>query len=684
MCPRVRVVQAALLFVAAILADGESHAEPWVNIGPWGGPVLRVVPDPTDGSSLFAATFPAGVFKSTNGGLSWVPSRSGFGIFEGGVTGTQGIAVDPLSPHVIYAASASNGIYKSVDGGSSWRHLSTAPFSKDLVWNVACDPTLEGTVYAGTLSSSPYVSRDGGEMWFPPQIEGGDSVPDFLRFAADPRRPGVVFAAGGVNGVYVTSDHGATWRQQMAGMLQKEDVRDVAISPLDPNVVFALVQSKNTLYRSVDGGRTWMIRQRVSRNLRQSVMEVFVQGPEGPAPGALAILIGRRNGFIISYDEGLTWQEANGGLTLQYYPELRPSDLAWHPAQPSVILAATERGLYRSEDGGRNWQLSQYGITNLEAFDVAMDPSNPDWACILTDYFISSEGKIQTTSDGGVSWQLQTSGLGLRRFVGMAQHLSRPQTLYVAAYDIPRLPRVYRSDDFGRTWYPVFVASRGRTRVQFVQVSPSDPDTVFVGGRPSLYRAKGNGINVIYRTIDGGISWRRLARIPDPLTTMAIDPKDQSVLYVGSAYGTLYKSTDGGLTWTSKSTEPWSHESVNTIAIDPQQTNVVYAGTCRGIYKSTDGGATWRGINDGLIGIYGVLCITVIAVDPAASNIVYVGVDSPMPLYKSTDRGEHWKTVSEGLHSSTINALVINPVNPNIIYAATSSSGLFLTLTGGE
>ncbi|MBA3649121.1 MAG: T9SS type A sorting domain-containing protein [Chitinophagales bacterium] len=166
------------------------------------------------------------------------------------------------------------------------------------------------------------------------------------------------------------------------------------------------------------------------------------------------------------------------------------------------------------------------------------------------------------------------------------------------------------------------------------------------------------------------------------INCMAIEPGNPDVIYEGNAAGGIFKTTDGGITWNAIfDNEPYL--SIGAITVDPNNPQTIWAGTGDvnisgyvfigdGIYKSTDGGGTWKNM-----GLSETKIISKIIVDSSNSNIVYAATmglpfetNTDRGLYKSIDGGETWSKILFVDVDAGIIDMVIDPVNPNIIYAA--------------
>jgi beta-propeller repeat-containing protein len=183
----------------------------------------------------------------------------------------------------------------------------------------------------------------------------------------------------------------------------------------------------------------------------------------------------------------------------------------------------------------------------------------------------------------------------------------------------------------------------------------------------------------IYRSDDAGDNWRgAFAGLPSSLTVRAIivDPVNPANLYVGTSSG-VYKSTDGGGSW--KPTAPLPGTSFD-LAIDPQKTSTIYAANS-GVFKSAKSGKKWKAADDGIT----APAVLSLIIDPAKTSTLYAGTEDG--LFKTTNGGKTWSDVTKGLPLRSVYALAINPKNPSTVYAFSGQprfSGHFRFIEGGS
>jgi hypothetical protein len=184
---------------------------------------------------------------------------------------------------------------------------------------------------------------------------------------------------------------------------------------------------------------------------------------------------------------------------------------------------------------------------------------------------------------------------------------------------------VWKTDDFGRTWTPIFDA-QGSQAIGAIAVAPSEPNVVYVSSGEGLARpdlAVGDGI---YKSTDDGKTWTHLAGLRDGqgIPALAVDPRNANRVFaavLGHPYGPneergIFLSTDGGQNWQKVL---YKNDGIggSVVEIDPSNPDVVYAslwemrlgpwedsneyqGSGGGLFKSTDGGKNWRPLTNGL------------------------------------------------------------------------------------
>lgn len=181
------------------------------------------------------------------------------------------------------------------------------------------------------------------------------------------------------------------------------------------------------------------------------------------------------------------------------------------------------------------------------------------------------------------------------------------------------------------------------------------------------------------------------------IADFAVNPNNHSEYYVGVACGNIWKTNNSGTTW-KPIFENYGSYSIGALKMDPNNSNVIWAGTGEnnhqralgygdGVYKSVDGGESWKNM-----GLYDSRQIGMIEIDPRNSDIVFVAAEGSVwgpggdrGLYKTTDGGKTWIKVLEISENTGINNVVIDPNNPDIMYATSEQRRrhVFTKIGGG-
>jgi photosystem II stability/assembly factor-like uncharacterized protein len=323
-----------------------------------------------------------------------------------------------------------------------------------------------------------------------------------------------------------------------------------------------------------------------------------------------------------------------------------------------------------------------------------------------TFYMGSTGGGVWKTDDYGASWHNVSDGYFESASIGVIRVAeSDPNVIYVGTgsdgirSNVIIGKGVYRSDDAGKSWRHVGLREAGQ--IGRMAVHPTNPDVAFVGAIGNPFG--NNTERGVFRTRDGGRNWERVLFVSDSIGAYAVvmEPGNPEVLYASLWRGQrkpwtiisgahsrsgvgIYKSVDGGTTW-RKLTNGLPQGLVGKIdvAISPANPRRVYAAVEapdaeRGVYRSDDGGETWRMTSNRRGLMNRPFYYTNIHVDPTNADVVYVNNES---FFKSTDGGVNWE-IRPTPHGDN-HDMWINPDNPDIIVQS-NDGGTNVTLNGGR
>jgi len=462
-----------------------------------------------------------------------------------------------------------------------------------------------------------------------------------------PGEPEVYYFGAVGGGVWKTNDAGRTWRPIFDGQ-PVASIGAIAVAPSDHEVIYvgsgeadmrSSISGGNGMYKSTDGGHTWA---RIGLTASRQIGRILVD-PK---------------------DENRVFVAALG-----------------HAYGPNA-----ERGVYRSNDGGRNWQRVLFKDENTGAIDLAFEPGNPQtiyaalWQTRRPPWsvYAPSNGPgsgLYRSKDGGEHWE-QVSGLGMPSEglgrMGIAFASGNAQRIYLVAD--AKEGGLFRSDDGGQNWKRVSNDKRVWERGWYfgeVSVDPKDPDTVYL---PNV---------AAYRSRDGGATFDAWKGAPggDDYHELWIDPDDPQRMILGCDQGAIV-TRNGGETWSS-----WNNQTTGQfyhVATDnqfaywvfgAQQDSGAAATPSRGKYASLSV-HDWRPMDAGDENGY-------IAPDPLNRDVVYGGTVSRQDLSNEEIQQMPPMLAHAGAYRRAWTLpLVFSPSGPRVLYFG--SQVLFRTADGGN
>jgi photosystem II stability/assembly factor-like uncharacterized protein len=333
-----------------------------------------------------------------------------------------------------------------------------------------------------------------------------------------PGKPLLFYFGSTGGGVWRTSDGGTTWENISDGYFGGS-IGAVAVSASDPNVIYV-------------GGGEKTVRGNVSHG----------------------------NGVWKSTDAGKTWKHV-GLADTHHVPRVRI-----HPKNPNIVYVAAlghlhgpsaQRGVYRSQDGGKTWKRILFAGQLAGAIDLVLDPNNPrvlyasTWRVRRTPSSLESGGPgsgLFKSTDGGDTWReiTRTKGLpaGTVGIIGVA--VSPADSNRVWALIEAEDGGVFRSGDAGRTWAKVNDDRNLRQRAWYytrIYAGPRDADEVYV-------------VNVqFWRSKDGGKSFQSIRTPHGDHHDLWIDPRQPQRMIVGDDGGAQV-TVNGGASWTTYHNQP--------------------------------------------------------------------------------------------------------------------------------
>ncbi len=651
------------------LFSTEKVRNSWQQLGPkgiisyfpahWGvssGRCRGIDVHPYNPDIVYLGTASGGLWKTTNGGDSWNSISSSF------TTNTFGaIAIDPIDPNTVYAGTGESfhgfaptiyygdGIYKTTDAGLTWTQIAPELGDYTHTGDIVVNPHDNNFVYValtnanynlGTLNNTGvWTSTDKGNSW-----RNTLAATSSFDIAVHPTDPNKVYAAvGGANataGFYVSSDKGLTWVKSSSGLPSSSSIGRMHISlcTSTPLVIYSIIfgGSGSSAYKTTNGGSTW---SRCSENNPlagyHASLNWYDQGGYD-----LCIAVDPQNPNYV-FAGNVELHKMTDGTTFTV-ERIQGSNDVWgspvhcdyhrilfSPSNNKTVYIVSDGGIFKSTDGGNNWEHKNNGIATIQFYGLASHPTNRN---ILIGG-AQDNGNFRTLNGGITNWELCTTGDGminfydytnpntvyssiqygsiLKSFNGGAfnsffsiapnyaadenpfwtapffMHPTNNNILYVASR------KLRKSINAGQTWE--IISESFPQAINTMAQNKNFPEVMILAAAGNSYIAN----PVVAVSTDEGVNWTRVhTNIPDAprfVPSVKTDPFDRNTVYVvrsGFNSGKVYKSTDLGITWTNISGD-LPNIPHNELIIDPKIPGSMYVANDFGVYQTSNGGLNW-------------------------------------------------------------------------------------------
>ncbi|HEV3204538.1 MAG TPA: hypothetical protein VGY77_09150 [Gemmataceae bacterium] len=302
---------------------------------------------------LYVGTVGEGLFRSTDGGLSFVRACNGMFV----ECHVRALAIHPKDPQTLYLGNE-EGLFLSEDGAENWTRMDS-PLNGKQIWSILVVPHSPNTLVIGTCPSRLYWCDSGGRTWIESAAQMVQECPRIMRtrvttILADPVEPETIWAGVEIDGIHRSRDGGRSFQKVGQG-LSSQDIHSLAVVPGHGHPKRLLASTNNDLNYSVNNGETWKPMQ-IGQTLPWSYCRGMIQACGRPE----VVLLGNGDGppgtvgtVARSEDGGQTWRPAH----LPGHANSTIWNFAVHPADPQLIYASSVSGeIYRSTDTGVSWE----------------------------------------------------------------------------------------------------------------------------------------------------------------------------------------------------------------------------------------------------------------------------------------------------------------------------------------
>ncbi len=623
---------------------GKSQATAtWFALGPenFAGRILALAFDPSDTNILYAGAADGGIWKSTDGGVSWAPLDD-----ELPVLAVNAIAVSPLDPNIIVIGTGEAtlnidrvggvGILRTTDGGATWLTTSHSfgIASGSGVHCMEANP-FTGTFLAGTRDSL-FRSTDNGATW------AGLRDGNWSDIKYKPGSADTVYAvrAGQITGdiaagVRWSTDDGANWVKRSSGLPAGVLAGDIgkcklAVSAANREYVYLAAVSIATndllgLYRSTNSTATWTLRTSTPGLIGGQGWYNLSLGAD-PNDAEKVIMGGTP--LNRSVNGGTSFSGIGGGVHVDHHA------IAYRPGTNDNVFVGTDGGIWESLNDGTAWSDRNVGLNTYQFYDICVSQPNANLSLGGTQ----DQGTDRWT--GTTTW---ANGIGADGMV-----------CNCAPSDVNRVygeiqSGDHRRSDAGGVSGSFFSINNGITGTGS-WVTPVDLDPV---DEDHLYTATTDGL---FRTLDGGLNWTNVLAGFNAVT-ISISPVDGNIVWA-YAGGNVSYTTDDGANWTTAAPFGFTVPAATRILTHPtdSQTAVVTFGTYSSgahIARTTDLGATW----EDRTGDFVIQPINAIAIDPQNPTRWFIGTD--VGVWASGTEGQVWVPFETGFPNVVVADLEI-------------------------
>ncbi|HEX4910720.1 MAG TPA: hypothetical protein VFV64_08160 [Permianibacter sp.] len=627
----------------------------WQGPGNIGGRVRAVLVHPDNPQKIWAGSVSGGIWFTEDGGANWAPVDD----FMANLA-VSTMVFDPNNPSVMYAGTGEGffnadairgaGVFKSTDGGVTWNQLgSTAGSTFHYVNRLAF--SANGQTLIAATNDGLFRSLNGGNTWSnvtPRTIANADRFLDLDFHPTDSNR---VIASDDDIGVVYSTDGGQNWTAA-TGFADPQRI-ELAYAPSNPSIVYASAERNNgEIWKSTNGGQTFTVITVDGSGSDQNHL-----GEQGWYDNAIWVDPSNANRLVVGGID--LFRSTDGGVTLEKFSTWWQSPLSAHADQHTIV----SHPQFNGTDNFTVFVGNDGGVYRIDNVFTALDDSG--FTELNNNLGITQFYSVAAAPDGKLAGGTQDNGHLVKQgdseswvdtYGGDGGFAAIDPTNSNYVYGEYVYLEIHRSTDGGSEWSASQIASSDMTSdgANFIApfiLDPNNPNTMLAGAE-QLWRST----NVKAATP----SWTSIKpSVGSPISAIAVAPGNSDIVWVGHNNGALYVSINATApvpTWSQVGDAALPSRYLTRIAIDPSDNNIAYVAfggfSSNNLYKTLDGGANWESISDGLP----AAPIRTIAIKPDRSQWLFVGTE--VGVFASENAGGDWGLSHDGPANVSVDELV--------------------------
>ena len=378
-------------------------------------------------------------------GAVWLPAENAWTVVGPAGGDARALAAFPGEPKHLLLGTTNSWLYESMDEGGSWHRLAKLGSDDGFVLDsIVVDSQDPATIYVGAWKNSVdgglWISHDRGKSWTEPVRLKGQPVHALAQAPSDSH----ILYAGTLEGVFRSSDGGATWTQiSPPDSHEIHEIESLAVDPGNADTVYA--GTWHLPWKTSDGGKTW-------RNIKQGLIvdsDVFsiIVDPEHPH----TVYLSACSGIYKSENAGTLFRKIQGIPT----EARRTRSLMQDPEKREVVYAGTTEGLYKTVNAGKTFERMTDADVVVNA--VYVDPGDSNRVLLATD-----RSGVLTSQDGGATFTPSNQGISERKVAAVLVDRDNPELLYAGVVNDKKYGGVFRSSDGGAHWEQLGTGLDGR------------------------------------------------------------------------------------------------------------------------------------------------------------------------------------------------------------------------------